>query len=85
MKGFEATGRMTVGKFEKLFHDEFGVYCDIIDEKGNFAEESETLANLRPENFDGPKKVDFSLRANMQVANVIKKVRENFGVKNYYL
>ena len=81
MKGFEATGRMTVGKFEKLFHDEFGVYCDIIDEKGNFAEESETLANLRPENFDGPKKVDFSLRANMQVANVIKKVRENFGVK----
>ena len=81
MKGFEATGRMTVGKFEKLFHDEFGVYCDIIDEKGNFAAESETLANLRPEDFDGPKKVDFSLRANMQVANVIRKVKENFGVK----
>ena len=80
MKGFETTGRMTVEKFERLFQAEFGVYCDLIDQKGNFADESATLASLRPDDFEGPKKVDFSLRANMQVGNVIKKVKENFGI-----
>ena len=71
---------MTVEKFERLFQAEFGVYCDLIDQKGNFADESATLASLRPDDFEGPKKVDFSLRANMQVGNVIKKVKENFGI-----
>ena len=80
MKGFETAGRMTVEKFERLFQAEFGVYCDLIDQKGNFADESATLASLRPDDFEGPKKVDFSLRANMQVGNVIKKVKENFGI-----
>jgi len=39
------------------------------------------LASLRPKDFKAPGKVDFSLRANMQVANVQKKFKENFGLE----
>jgi len=80
-KGFEASGRMSVEKFEQLFRAEFDVYCDILDEKGKIAKQNATLASLRPKDFKAPGKVDFSLRANMQVANVQKKFRENFGLE----
>jgi hypothetical protein len=38
--GFEASGRMSVEKFEQLFRAEFNVYCDILDEKGKIAKQS---------------------------------------------
>jgi|SaaInlStandDraft_2_1057019.scaffolds.fasta_scaffold66343_1 hypothetical protein len=80
-QGFEASGRMSVEKFEQLFRGEFDVYCDILDEKGRIAKQSASLASLRPKDFKAPGKVDFSLSANMQVANVQKKFRENFGLE----
>jgi hypothetical protein len=40
-KGFKASGRMSVERFEKLFEQEFGVYCDIQDGFGD--EEMETI------------------------------------------
>ena len=79
-KGFEASGRMSVEKFEQMFRVEFDVYCDILDEKGKIAKQSASLASLRPKDFKAPGKVDFSLRANMQVANLQKKFKENFGL-----
>jgi hypothetical protein len=80
-KGFEASGRMSVEKFEKLFRAEFDVYCDIINEKGKIAKQKASLANLRPKDFKAPGKVDFSLSANMLAVNVQKKFRENFGLE----
>ena len=80
-KGFEASGRMSVEKFEKLFRTEFDVYCDIINEKGKIAKQKASLANLRPKDFKAPGKVDFSLRANMLAVNVQKKFKENFGLE----
>ena len=44
-KGFEASGRMSVEKFEQQFRAEFDVYCDILDEKGKIARQSATLAS----------------------------------------
>ena len=79
-KGFNASGRMSVERFERMFIDEFDVYCDILDKNGQIADQSATLASLRPDDFEAPGKVDFSLRANMQVANVQKKFKENFGI-----
>ena len=79
-KGFEVSGRMTVDKFENLFLQSFGVYCDILTEDNKLAKQTDTLAVLRPEDFKGPKKIDFSLTANMLVENVIKKFEANFGI-----
>ena len=79
-KGFEVSGRMTVDKFENLFLQSFGVYCDILTEDKKLAKQTDTLAVLRPEDFKGPKKIDFSLTANMLVENVIKKFEANFGI-----
>ena len=79
-KGFEVSGRMSVDKFENLFLQSFGVYCDILTEDNKLAKQTDTLAVLRPEDFKGPKKIDFSLTANMLVENVIKKFEANFGI-----
>lgn len=79
-KGFEVSGRMSVDKFENLFLQSFGVYCDILTEENKLAKQTDTLAVLRPEDFKGPKKIDFSLTANMLVENVIKKFEANFGI-----
>ena len=79
-KGFEVSGRMSVDKFENLFLQSFGVYCDILTEDNKIAKQTDTLAVLRPEDFKGPKKIDFSLTANMLVENVIKKFEANFGI-----
>ena len=79
-KGFEVSGRMTVDTFENLFLQSFGVYCDILTEDNKLAKQKDTLAVLRPKDFKGPKKIDFSLTANMLVENVIKKFEENFGI-----
>ena len=80
-KGFEASGRMSAEKFEKLFRTEFDVYCDILDEKGKIAKQSASLASLRPKDFKAPGKVDFSLSANMLTVNVLNKFNENFGIE----
>ena len=60
-KGFKASGRMSVERFEKLFEQEFCVYCDILDAKGRIASGKDSLANLRPHDFEAPGKVNFSL------------------------
>ena len=80
-KGFKASGRMSVERFEKLFEQEFGVYCDILDAKGRIASGKDSLANLRPHDFEAPGKVNFSLSGNMLAENVQKKFRENFGLE----
>jgi len=79
-KGFDVSGRMSVYKFEKLFLDTFGVYCDILTDKVKLAKNDDTLSSLKPDDFKSVGKVDFSLNSAMQVGNVIKKFEENFGI-----
>nr|MBC8214977.1 hypothetical protein [Candidatus Neomarinimicrobiota bacterium] len=85
VKGLKVSGRMSVGRFEKEFEDEFGVKCQIKD-CGKLADDNATLASLRPEDFKGPKVVDFSPSGNMLVKNVKKKFTKNFGanIQFYY-
>jgi len=79
-KGFDVSGRMSVYKFEKLFLDTFGVYCDILTKNNKLAKDDGTLASLKPDDFKSSGKVDFSLNSSMLVGNVIKKFEDNFGV-----
>lgn len=78
--GFKLSGRMSVGKFEDTFYDEFGVRCDVL-KNGEFADNSASLASLRPDDFQGSGSVDFTLKANMKVKNVLKKFEEAFGLQ----
>lgn len=80
MKGFECSGRMSVDRFEQEFYDAFGVRCDILTENGELADQSASLASLRPTDFKGPRSVEFSLKANMLVGNVCSKFEESFGI-----
>jgi len=79
-KGLNVSGRMSVGRFEKEFEDEFGVKCQI--KKGRkLADDKSTLAALRSENFNGLKTVDFRIRGNMLIKNIKDKFVESFGSK----
>ena len=77
-KGLKVSGRMSVGRFEKEFEDEFGVKCQIKTGR-RLADDSATIASLRPDDFVGTKTVDFSIRGNMRIKNVKDKFVETFG------
>ncbi|ODS30443.1 MAG: hypothetical protein SCARUB_04451, partial [Candidatus Scalindua rubra] len=77
-KGIKASGRMSVGRFEKEFEDEFGVKCQIKDGR-KLADDNATLASLRPDDFKGSKTVDFTIRGNMLIKNIKEKFNETFG------
>jgi len=83
--GLKVSGRMSVGRFEKEFEEEFGVKCQIKQGR-KLADDKATLASLRSEDFSGPKTVDFSIRGNMLIKNVKEKFTENFGanIQFYY-
>lgn len=84
-KGLKVSGRMSVGRFEKEFEEEFGVKCQI--KKGRkLADDAATLASLRSDDFKGSKTVDFTIRGNMLIKNIKKKFTETFGsnIQFYY-
>ena len=78
-KGITASGKMSVGRFEKEFEQEFGVRIEVKVGK-RLADNSATLASLRPKDFKGAKSADFKVAGNMLVGNVKKNIHNTFGV-----
>ena len=76
-KGFTVSGRMSVGRFEEEFNVNFNVNVQV-KKGGRYAPDDATLASLRPDNFKGPKKVDFSVRGNMNVGRVKRMFNDFF-------
>ena len=78
-KGIQASGRMSVGRFEEKFEAEFGVRIEIKIGR-RLADDNATLASLRPKDFTGDKTAEFKVAGNMLVGNVKKNITEVFGV-----
>ena len=79
-KGIKASGKMSVGRFEKEFEDVFGVRIEVKVKK-RLADNNATLASLRPKDYSGAKSADFKVFGNMLVRNVKKNITKTFGVK----
>jgi len=76
---FDVKGQTRVKTVKKLFFDNFGCTLRIYHGK-KFADGSDTLASIRPENHNA--KVDeLTIRANWEVKEVESKFMENFGIK----
>jgi len=78
-KVLKASGKMSVGRFEKEFEQEFGVRIEVKIGK-RLADNSATLASLRPKDFKGAKSAEFKVSGNMHVRNVKKNITNTFGV-----
>lgn len=74
-----ASGKMSVERFEQEFEKEFGVRIEI-KIKGKLADDKARIASLRPADFEGSKASEFEVAGRMLVGNVKKKINELFGV-----
>jgi hypothetical protein len=78
-KEITASGKMSVGRFEKEFESVFNVRIEI--KVGNYlADNSASLASLRPKDFKGAKSANFKVAGNMLVGNVKKNILKTYGL-----
>jgi hypothetical protein len=78
-KEITASGKMSVGRFEKEFESVFNVRIEIKIGKG-LADNSASLASLRPKDFKGAKSANFKVAGNMLVSNVKKNILKTYGI-----
>ena len=71
---------MSVGRFTKEFEKKYGLKCKI-KKGGKYADESVTLASLRPADFKGPRTVDFNIKRSMKIINIKKRFHKCFGAE----
>jgi len=74
------SGKMSVGRFTKEFEKKYGLKCKI-KKGGKYADESVTLAFLRPADFKGPRTVDFNIKRSMKIINIKKRFHKCFGAE----
>tara|TARA_Y100000591_G_scaffold288540_1_gene272836 strand:+ start:445 stop:2175 length:1731 start_codon:yes stop_codon:yes gene_type:complete len=79
-KSVNASGRMSVGRFEEEFEKAFGVRCNVKLSKWRNADNKATLASIRPKDFNAPKKVNLPIVGNMTVRTLKERFEANFGV-----
>ena len=78
MAELNINGRMKVKTLKKDFLSEFGLSLRLYDGK-TFADEDSTLASIRKGDAKGS---DFSVKGNMKVGNLEKKILNEFGIKS---
>jgi hypothetical protein len=78
-KVITASGKMSVGRFEKEFENAFSVRIEIKVGK-RLADNSASLASLRPKDFKGDKSANFKVAGNMLVGNVKKNILKTYGL-----
>jgi hypothetical protein len=78
-KEITASGKMSVGRFEKEFEKVYNVRIEIKVGK-SLADNNATIASLRSKDFKGAKSADFKVAGNMLVGNVKKNILKTFGI-----
>jgi len=78
MADLKVTGRMKVKSLKTSFNKEFGLTLRLYDGK-SFADDDSTLASIRKGDTKGG---EFSVKTNMKVGNLEKKLLKEFGIKS---
>ena len=74
---FRIHGNMLVSTVKEGFKEEFELSMRIYD-GSSFADDSATLASIRPDGYTGG---EISAAGNMQIGTLENKIRDAFGIK----